>query len=139
MLLLDTAQGMTLRERVRQAERFDADIFVSVHANAGRNANARGTEVFFFTHFSHVLAATASRNVSQGLNTTNRGARRARFAVTLSPQFLSILVEAGFMTNRQEYEKLINPSYQRAIAIGIADAIEVTVNHSYPGSGRVMR
>jgi len=136
VLVLDTAPGMEISERVRQAERFDADIFISVHANAARNINARGTEVYFFTPFSRVMAATTSRNVSTNINTINRGARRARFAVTLSPQFVSVMVEMGFMTNREEHEKLVDPRYQQEIARGIADAVEAVVYHSYPGTGR---
>ena len=137
VLVLDTfTHGMELSERVRQAEQFNADFLISVHNNASRNASATGTEVFFFTPFSNVLAATTSRNVSQQLNTINRRGRRARFAVTRSTQFQSILVEAGFMTNRAEHDKLITPHYQRAVAIGIADAIESVVAHSYPGTGR---
>ena len=137
VLVLDTAQGMELRERVRQAELFNADFFISIHKNASRSASARGTEVFFFTPFSHIMAATASRNISGRLGTTNRGAKRARFAVTMSPQFISVLVESGFMTNRAEYEKLINPHYQREIALGLANAVDAVIAHSYPGSGRV--
>jgi N-acetylmuramoyl-L-alanine amidase len=136
VLVLDTRPGMELRERVRQAERFNADFFISIHNNASRNANARGTEIYFFTPFSHVMALTAARNVSGALNTPNRGARRARFAVTMSPQHISILVEAGFMTNRAEYEQLINPHYQREIARGLAGAIDAVITHTYPGTGR---
>lgn len=136
VLVLDTAPGMELRERVRQAEQFDADIFISVHSNAARNANARGTEVYFFTPFSHMMAATSARNVSAGLDTINRGERRAAFTVTTSPRFVSVMVEVGFMTNRYEYEKLINPSYQQRVARGLANAVATVVDHTYPGTGR---
>jgi len=136
VLVLDTAPGMEIQERVRQAQQFDADFFISVHNNAARNPNARGTEVYFFTPFSHVMAATVSRNVSNNLDTINRGARRARFSVTTSPQFISVMVEAGFMTNLAEYEKLITPSYQQGVAQGIANAVATMVYHAYPGTGR---
>ena len=140
VLVLDTfTHGMELSERVRQAEQFNADFLISVHNNASRNAAARGTEVYFFTQFSNVLAGTISREVSQQLGTENRRARRARFLVTRSPQFASVLVEAGFMTNRAEYEKLITPQYQQAVAVGIADAIDIVIHHTYPGTGRLFR
>ena len=137
VLVLDTADGMEIRERVRQAERFDADFFISIHNNAARNPNTRGTEVWFFTSFSHVMAATVSRNVSSNLDTLNRGARRGNFTILRPPSFISVMVEAGFMTNREEYEKLITPSYQQEIARGIADAVATVVRHSYPGTGRL--
>ena len=140
VLVLDTARGMEISERVRQAERFNADFLISIHNNASaRNPSARGTEVYFFTRYSNVMAATISRNVSGRLNTVNRGARRARFAITMSPQFISVMVEAGFVTNREEYEKLINPFYQQEIAQGIANAIDAVIVHIYPGTGRHSR
>lgn len=137
VLLLDTAQGMELGERVRQAERFGADIFISIHNNASaRNPAARGTEVFYFTLFSRILAENISREVSTRLDTNNRGAHRRRFAVTRSPRFASVLVEAGFVTNRAEYEKLIDPVYQQQVAVGIANAIAATITQTYPGRAR---
>ena len=140
VLVLDTfTHGMELSERVRQAEQFNADFLISVHNNASRNPAATGTEAFFFTPFSNVLAGTISREVSRQLGTENRRGRRARFVITRSPQFASVLVEAGFMTNRAEYEKLINPQYQQAVAVGISDAIDIIIHHTYPGTGRLFR
>ena len=136
VLVLDTAQGMEIRERVRQAEQFDADIFISIHHNAARNTNATGTEVWYTTRFSRVLAATISRDVSANINTLNRGARRLDFGVTASRQFISVLVEVGFMSNRVEHDKLIDPAYQQEAARAIAQAVAIIVNHSYPGTGR---
>jgi len=140
VLVLDTSRGMELAERVRQAEQFNADIFISIHHNASaRNPAARGTEVYFLMPFSQILAGTVSRNVASNLDTINRGARQRRFSVLRSTQFVSVLVEVGFMTNRAEYDKLIDPFYQRQVAIGIASAVEVTINHTYPGTGRTFR
>ena len=136
VLVLDTAPGMEIRERVRQAEQFDADIFISVHHNAARNTNATGTEVWYTTRFSRVLAATISRNVSTNIDTLNRGARRLNFGVTASRQFISVMVEVGFMSNRAEHDKLIDPAYQQETVRGITDAVVAIVNHSYPGTGR---
>ena len=134
VLVLDTARGMELRERVRQAEEFNADIFVSIHNNASaRNPAARGTEVFFYTPFSAVLAATASRDVSARFDTLNRRSGRRRFTVLTSTRFASVLVEVGFVTNRAEYDKLINPVYQQRAMEGLASAISSSINHAYSG------
>ncbi|MCL2837405.1 MAG: N-acetylmuramoyl-L-alanine amidase [Defluviitaleaceae bacterium] len=140
VFVLDTSRGMELTERVKQAEQFNADIFISIHCNASaRNPAARGTEVHFLMPFSQILAGTASRNVATNLGTLNRGALQRGFVVLRSTQFVSILVETGFMTNREEYEKLINPFYQQQVATGIASAVEATIKHTYPGTGRVFR
>ena len=134
VLVLDTAGGMELRERVRQAEEFNADMFISIHNNASaRNPAARGTEVFFYTPFSSVLAATASRDVSARFDTLNRRSGRRRFTVLTSTRFASVLVEVGFVTNRAEYEKLINPVYQQRAMAGLASAIAVSITHAHSG------
>ena len=123
VLLIDNSRNPSLRNRVAQAEAFNADIFVSIHNNASTRSSAVGTETFFFYSYGRSTATAIARHVSAALGTTNRGARQSYYHITLSAQFPSILVECGFMTNPQEYEKLIQERFQRAIAIGIADGI----------------
>ena len=92
--------------------------------------------MLYFTPFSGILAATASRSVSAGLDTLNRGAKQRRYAMVRHPQFTSILVESGFVTNRDEYLKLIHPAYQQEIARRIVSSVAAVIEHTYPGSGR---
>ena len=133
VLLLDTSNGMELKERVRQAERFEADMFVSIHNNTAPNANATGTEVYYFYPFSRTLAANASASVSSGLATNNRGAKQSYYHVTLSSQMASVLVECGFLSNKGEYEKLIKTKNQERIAVGIADAVAASIKAAATG------
>ena len=133
VLLLDTTNGMSLDERVSRAEQWNAHMLISIHNNASPNANATGTEVFFFNAYSRPLAAAASANVARALNTNNRGGRASFYNVTLSPQFVSVLVEGGFMTNLAEYNKLIQASYQQRMAAGIADAVETAISTAFTG------
>ncbi|MCL2068507.1 MAG: N-acetylmuramoyl-L-alanine amidase, partial [Oscillospiraceae bacterium] len=133
VLLLDTANGMTIEERVTRAENFNAHMFVSIHNNAAQNLNATGTEVYFFTPFSRNMAVSASAYTAAQLSTNNRGARHSYYHITLSQQFMSILVECGFMTNRGEYEKLIQSANQRRIAAGLAESLSNTLQNTFTG------
>jgi len=112
--------------RRERAENWNADILVSIHTNSAPNKNAAGTETYFFNGFNRGLATGVSRNVSRALATNNRGAKNNHFNITLSTQMRSILVETGFMSNQNEYAKLIKRSNQRAIAKSIADALEAS-------------
>ena len=123
VLLIDNSSNPSLQNRVAQAEAFNADMFVSIHHNASTRSAAVGTETFYFYSYGRPTAAAIARHVSAALGTTNRGAQHSFYHITLSAQFPSILVEGGFMTNPREYEKLIQVSYQRAIAVGIANGI----------------
>lgn len=133
VLLLNTSGGMDLATRVSKAEQFNADIFVSIHNNTASNTSAQGTEVYYFYPFSKSLAAGTSSGVSSQLGTNNRGARQSYYTVSLSSQFSSALVECGFMSNKDEYEKLVSGKYQSRIAVGIADGISSAIKNSYTG------
>jgi len=133
VLLIDNSGNPSLQNRVAQAEAFNADIFVSVHHNASTRAAAVGTETFYFYTYGRSTATAIARHVSAALGTTNRGASQSFYHVTLSAQFPSILVEGGFMTNPQEYEKLIQDRYQRAIAVGIANGIADGIAAAHTG------
>jgi len=134
VLLLDTTQGISLAGRVQQAEKWGADMFVSIHNNTAQRSSAIGTEAYYFYPFSKNLAVNAAASVSKKFNTTNRGAKQSFYHVTLSSQFPSVLVECGFMTNKSEYEKLIKSGSQDFIARGIADAVEAGINGARTGS-----
>ncbi len=50
LLTRDGDTTMTLDERVAFANRNDADIFISIHANSARNRKASGIETFFMSY-----------------------------------------------------------------------------------------
>lgn len=123
--------GVTPQGRKELAEKWEADIFISVHCNSAANLKATGTEIYYYRDFSRPFAVTMSQKVSAGLDTINRGAKKGIYHVALSPQMQSLLVETGFMSNAGEYSKLIQSGYQQNVAKSIADAIQETLE---PGS-----
>lgn len=82
------------------------------------------------------LAATATVNNSRALadmmvGTLNsrvrlltRPHRQAGFAVLKSPTVPSVLVEMGFLSNRQDETMLLSDDYRRAVAQGIVEAVD---------------
>lgn len=133
VLLLDTSSGMDLATRTAKAEAFNADILISVHNNSASSSSAQGTEIYYFNPFSKALATSAASNVSGQLGTNNRGAKQSYYTITLSSQYASVLVEGGFLSNKDEYEKLIKEKYQVRIATGIADSIEEAIYSASTG------
>lgn len=131
--LIDSA-GIEGPQRKEKAEKWGANLFVSVHCNSSsNNPKAAGTEVFYFHPFSKNMATYASKAVSGKMDTANRGAKQSYYHVTLSSQMPSVLVETGFMSNAAEYKKLVNKNYQKAIAQGIADSLESSIKAAYTG------
>jgi len=158
-----------LRRRWTLAEKQGADLFVSVHCNANRDAKAQGTEVYFLslkgaTDAGAEELAQRENEVDQkmgvspgeddldaiifdmmqtdvlaksqmlaesclthlyGLSTVyGRGVKQAGFAVLKSPRMPSILIEAAFLSHKDENELLRDPGWQRDFARRVADGIE---------------
>lgn len=82
------------------------------------------------------LAATATVNSSRTLadmmvgtlesrvRLLTRPHRQAGFAVLKSPTVPSVLVEMGFLSNRQDESMLLSDDYRRAVSHGIVEAVD---------------
>jgi N-acetylmuramoyl-L-alanine amidase len=113
-----------LQGRVDIAERANATLFVSIHANSvdGRPA-VNGLETYYYES-GYRLAEVVHNNILQNIGTIkDRKVRKARFYVLRKSSMPSILVETGYMTGREDNPRLGTPEYQNRIAEAIADGI----------------
>jgi N-acetylmuramoyl-L-alanine amidase len=120
----DSDYFVTLPGRVKLAERANADIFVSIHANAvgpGRS-DVSGLETYYYDS-GLGLARTVHNSILQSVNVKDRGVRRARFFVLRKSSMPSILVETGYLTGRDDNAKLRSSAYQNKMADAIARGI----------------
>ena len=64
----DTDVFIPLQERTALANREGADLFLSIHANASRNSEARGVETYFlnFANNREAEAVAARENAGSG-------------------------------------------------------------------------
>lgn len=121
-----------LLKRTENALNNKADLFVSVHYNSAPRRAAHGVEVFYYDPKRDSDRAVQSKklasNVLEGIiNSTHqnsRGVKHGNFAVVRETKMPAILVEAGFVTNEAEMQRIRNPRYQNRIAWGIAEGID---------------
>ena len=73
---------------------------------------------------SSILAKNIISNLKETKLAVNRGHRFAGFAVLKSYDIPSILVEIGFLSNKQEEKKMLNNRYMKNLSQGLANAIE---------------
>jgi N-acetylmuramoyl-L-alanine amidase len=113
-----------LAPRVVMAERMNADLFVSIHANSiGPNRpDISGLETYYYSNGQR-LAQTIHSSILQNLDIKDRGIRRARFYVIRKTSMPSVLVEVGFVTGREDAAKLSTPAYRSQMAQAIARGI----------------
>ena len=148
-LTRDGDRYLSLEERCRMAERWDADLFISIHMNAAKSTEAKGVEIHILPPAGSPITAQSKVKASDRLayagnrydlaNTylgyvlqrqlvrrsgaVDRGVRRSRFYVIRNVPCPAALVECGFITNPTEENKIISRDYRDKLAQGIADGI----------------
>jgi N-acetylmuramoyl-L-alanine amidase len=98
-------------------------IFVSIHYNSGQREGAFGIETYYYSGRSYSLAAQIHPRVIRAMDSVDRGIRRRGFWVLRRNRLPAVLVECGFLTNRAEAAKALNPLYRQRTAEAIARGI----------------
>ncbi|MEM9922393.1 MAG: N-acetylmuramoyl-L-alanine amidase [Cyanobacteria bacterium P01_D01_bin.50] len=124
VLTRNTDYFVSLKGRVNMAERRDADLFVSIHANSLglSRPDISGLEVYYYNSGKR-LADTVRKSITRTVRVKDRGIRRARFYVLRKTSMPAILVETGYVTGREDAAKLKQTWYRNKMAEGIADGI----------------
>lgn len=119
----------SLEQRYALANNQQADLFISVHANAiENNADVSGMQVLYYpdtTQYNAELAQQMLTSLLQATSANDKGAiARPDLAVLRGTTMKSLLIETGFMTNEQEAEKLLQTTYQQKIATAVTKAVD---------------
>ena len=110
---------VNLNSRGPLANKYGADVFVSIHTNA-HNSNAQGVETYSFPNSKNGarLAKLIQDEVLKAkLYTKNRGIKTANFAVLRQSRMPAALIETAFITNKQDAQLLKNKQNEFATAI----------------------
>lgn len=110
---------------VESANRWPADVFISLHCNAF-NTQAQGTECCAFAAggASEKLAACIQKQIVGSLHTVDRGIKeRPGLIVLKRTDMPAVLVEMAFIDNDSDAELLMHKKdeFARAIARGVTD------------------
>lgn len=115
---------VSLEDRVKITNSLQPDAFVSVHINSlETNNHTTGIETYYQNEQSKDLAKLIHNALVTGLNAPDRGVRKARFYVINHTPVPAILAEVGFISNKEERDKLISSDYQRQVAASLADGV----------------
>lgn len=119
----------TLEERVDFALDYNAEVFVSIHANSATSTQANGTETYYSV-YGNVnqeeearLASAINTEIVENANMYNRGVKKDDFYVIKNMLLPSVLVELGFISNSADREKLVSDKYVEIFADSIYQGI----------------
>jgi len=121
-----TLKESDLYERVRIAK--SGDIFVSVHMNKFSEEKYKGTQVYYSTQNadSRTLAEMIQKGVRENIQAdNNRQIKNGEGLYLLDRLDIpAVIVECGFLSNREECADLGTEEYRNALAYEIFSAID---------------
>lgn len=113
-----------LENRIKLMQENSDAIFVSIHLNKFTATSASGTQVFYSqkTDSSDVLAQTIQSSVKKLLQPDNERVIKKgtnNIYILKKATVPSVIVECGFLSNKNDLEKLKDENYQRMMAFSI--------------------
>ncbi|CBI76422.1 N-acetylmuramoyl-l-alanine amidase [Bartonella clarridgeiae 73] len=169
ILTRDSDEFLRLSERVKKTKDFDADLFISIHADSINIHSFRGATVYTLSDkasdaiaksladhenkvdllygltaeeipevtdilidltrretqiFSINFADRVILNLSKSkINLINKPHRYADFLVLKASDVPSILIEIGYLSNKEDEKLLNDPQWRKRMAVAIADSI----------------
>lgn len=153
-LTRDSDQTTDLSQRCLLANRWKADLFVSIHLNASANSDASGIETHILPPAGCPITASAfvssrdrvvfpgnhhdganivlgyylQRSLIKYIRLEDRGVRRSRFYVIRNVDCPAALVECGFISSRKDRTKIMTSAYRNNAVRGIAEGILTYLN-----------
>ena len=171
LMTRDDDRFIKLGDRVKFARQYEADLFVSIHADSLERPNVRGASVYTLSEkasdaqteklaaqenradliagvdlsvedeeVANILVDLAMRDTMNqskffagklvdtfragSLNVLDSPHRHAGFAVLKAPDIPSVLIEAGFMSNRAEADMLASDAYKTKFARTLKKGID---------------
>lgn len=121
---------LSLDERTNKANRFGADIFVSVHVNSATVVTSKGFETHIYTNadaktkaLQNVMHGEIFKQIS-GLNVQDRGKKQSNFHVLRESNMTAILTENLFISNLGDANLLKQSAFIQKIADGHVIGLE---------------
>lgn len=163
-----TDEFVSLEQRTEYAAQWQADLFISIHANSSESQRVTGVEIWaprilkkedfseqqrkknyhllcrhfamqqgntfldqtledllyrYKYHESLELASVLSKQSGRKISSKNRGVKQSGFFVLRNTLIPSVLVEVGFISNRNEARLLKDSSYRQDFAEVLAQGI----------------
>lgn len=115
-----------LQARVNVGEKYNSDMFVSLHINSSVNKNVGGFSTYYYpkTDNDLRLAQNIQNKLAANFGVDDLGVRQANFYVIKRISMPAVLVEMCFISNEKELTLMKGQWFQKKTACLIAEGIE---------------
>ena len=111
--------------RIKLINNSHADMYISIHMNLYTNPIYYGPQVFYspIVNENKKIATLVQDELNKFANTKRKEKITPNTYMYKRINVKGILIECGFISNKTERNKLLNPKYQKALSITISNAI----------------
>ena len=125
-MVRDKDKTVSLQERSDYSNEIKPDLFVSIHVNSSTNDTSYGIETHWYKEDSKKYAQYVHKEMAKKVKdwkTVDRGLFNSKFYVINHTDAPAILCEIGFISNKEEREKIITVKRQEEIAEAVSNGI----------------
>lgn len=112
-----TDMSVDLTDRVKSANDWGADCYLSIHCNSATTNTAQGVETYYYASASTLAQAIQTQILAdKEIYKKDRGVKKENFYVIRETKMMSALVELGFINNTEDAAILKNKQSNIALA-----------------------
>ena len=116
----------SLSDRTSAANKWGADLLISIHINAATSKAANGFESFIYTNTSNATKAFQNvlhKSIMKYIGLSDRGQSAANLHMVRESNMSAVLTESGFISNAKEAALMKSDIWLNKVAAGHAEGI----------------
>lgn len=135
ILTRDSDKLVSLAQRVELANRYQADLFISLHFNSFVRDYANGIETYYYKSSDKLLTSIIHKELVKSLGLRNNGMKEARMYVNRYAEMPTVLVEPLYLSNPREYHLAMDPVFRQKLAETLCRGIKNYLDSSNSEKG----
>jgi len=117
---IDTTVDM--KDRILMAQQKNPDILISLHCNSSANDTVKGSSTYYrYIGFKPLSRLVLDRMIELKMNEYGN-VGNFNFGLSGPTDFVNCLLEIGFLSNPEEEKRMVNPMFQKKVAVQIIKA-----------------
>ncbi len=124
MMTRETDTFVELPDRPRLAKLQGATVFVSIHANAATRLAASGSETYYLSPQSLMLAQMVQEELGRITGLPSRGVKTANFLVLRENDVPAVLIEVAYVSNVDDENRLRATVFRQRLAEAVVRGVQ---------------
>ncbi|WP_225446274.1 N-acetylmuramoyl-L-alanine amidase family protein [Paenibacillus rhizovicinus] len=120
----DADKTVSLNDRTVAAQTENADLFISIHFDAYQTSDVHGMTTYYYKpQDQHIAEEIHDQLFKAEMNTKDRGVRFGDYHVIRENAKPAVLLELGYISNKDEETRMMTPSFQDQVSAAIASGV----------------